>query len=87
MADGERYLVELRAEGAGPPAAIRLRRWLKACLRSYGLRCVSVEEVRTPAQAGPPGPPEPETRPEAQPSGQNAADEPRGPAKRRRSRR
>lgn len=31
--------VSLKAEGQGPPVAIRLRRWLKAALRGYGLRC------------------------------------------------
>jgi hypothetical protein len=39
------FLVALRAEGEGPPAVIRLRRWLKASLRGYGLRCVRAEEI------------------------------------------
>jgi hypothetical protein len=48
----ERFLVELRAEGPGPPAAVRLRRWLKAALRQHGLRCVSVRQAAGPGQAG-----------------------------------
>jgi hypothetical protein len=27
------------------PAAVRLRRWLKLGLRTFGLKCLSVEEV------------------------------------------
>jgi hypothetical protein len=42
------YLVSLRAEGAGPPAHVRLKRWLKACLRCYGLRCTDVESLGGP---------------------------------------
>jgi len=37
--------VSLKAEGPGPPVAIRLRRWLKAALRGYGLRCTAVDVV------------------------------------------
>ena len=37
--------VTLRAVGPGPPAIIRLRRWLKTALRSWGLRAVALEEV------------------------------------------
>ncbi len=36
------WLMEFRPEGQGPPAAIRVRRLLKAALRAYGLRCVTV---------------------------------------------
>jgi hypothetical protein len=36
------FTLELRAEGDGPPAVIRLRRLLKASLRNFGLRCVDV---------------------------------------------
>jgi hypothetical protein len=50
--DPQHYLVELRAAGPGPPAVIRLRRWLKAALRQHGLRCVSVREATGPGQAG-----------------------------------
>jgi hypothetical protein len=42
---GGSFLVELRAEGEGPPAVVRLRRWLKAALRQHGLRCVRVQEM------------------------------------------
>jgi hypothetical protein len=38
----EVWPMTFRAEGAGPPAAIRVRRLLKAALRGYGLRCVSL---------------------------------------------
>jgi hypothetical protein len=52
MPERETFLVTLTAEGNGPPATVRLRRWLKACLRGYGLRCLRVEpgldEVATP---------------------------------------
>jgi hypothetical protein len=49
------YRLEVRAEGAGPPADVRVRRLLKAMLRGYGLRCVAVEEV---PPGPPPGPPD-----------------------------
>jgi hypothetical protein len=47
----EQFVVTLRAEGAGPPAVVRLRRWLKFALRGYGLRCVSAVQLptRTPS--------------------------------------
>jgi hypothetical protein len=45
MADRPIYRLTLRATGDGPPAIIRLRRFLKAALRGYGLRCLSVEEM------------------------------------------
>jgi hypothetical protein len=48
--DPQRFLVELRAEGPGPPAVVRLRRWLKTALRQHGLRCVSVREAAGPAR-------------------------------------
>jgi len=34
-----------RAEGDGPPTAVRVRRLLKAALRAYGLRCVRIGEA------------------------------------------
>jgi hypothetical protein len=45
MTDRPAYTVTLRATGDGPPAAVRLRRFLKAALRQYGLRCIGCEEV------------------------------------------
>jgi hypothetical protein len=47
------YLVTLKAEGPGPPAILRLRRWLKHALRCHGLRAVRVEEL-PPAPAAAP---------------------------------
>jgi hypothetical protein len=44
------YTLTLRAEGDGPPVAIRLRKALKVLLRSFGLRCTGVEQIGT-AQA------------------------------------
>lgn len=43
--DRRRYHVALQSEGKGPPADIRLRRLLKAALRSFGLRVVDVRAV------------------------------------------
>ena len=37
--------VIIRALPDDAPASVRLRRWLKLGLRTFGLRCVSVEEV------------------------------------------
>ena len=52
-----------RAEGQGPPVAIRVRRLLKAALRSYGLRCIShVHPDDKPAANAPP-PPQPPASP------------------------
>jgi hypothetical protein len=39
----ERFLVELEALPNSYPAAVRLRRFLKAALRTYRLRAVKVE--------------------------------------------
>jgi hypothetical protein len=59
------YRITVRAEGQGPPAIIRLRRFLKVLLRVAGLRCVgAVEvvegaaggEVKHPRSQGEPGP-------------------------------
>lgn len=44
----DEILVRLRAEGPGPDAAVRLRRWLKQALRTAGLRAVSVEPSPPP---------------------------------------
>jgi len=46
---GESYIVELKAEGAGPPGIVRLRRLLKAALRAFGLRCTSVSAANPPS--------------------------------------
>lgn len=66
MANGPRYLVELRAEGPGPPAYVRLKRWLKASLRAYGLRCTRAEQLPD-VQGSPPGDDPPTSRPEPRP--------------------
>jgi hypothetical protein len=34
--------------GSDVPAAIRLKRFLKAALRSYGLRCTEAREIHPP---------------------------------------
>ena len=41
-ADGEAWAIHLAAEGEGPPLAVRIRRFLKRALRSYGLRCTAI---------------------------------------------
>jgi len=45
----ETYLVVVRASpgDASPPIAVRLRRWLKLGLRSFGLRALRIEPVAT----------------------------------------
>lgn len=42
----EVFVVSLKAEGAGPPPIIRLKRFLKTALRSHKLRAVSVVELK-----------------------------------------
>jgi hypothetical protein len=70
-AESTPFIVVLRAEGAGPPVAIRLRRWLKTALRSHGLRAISVREATTAAQG--------QTLPNDSPLGRPAGSEaPRG---------
>jgi hypothetical protein len=39
------YIVELTADGSGPPVGVRLRHWLKAAKRQHGLRCDGVAPV------------------------------------------
>ncbi len=46
----------------GPPAIIRLRRFLKAALRSYGLKCTECREA--PGKPVAPSPPEARSGPE-----------------------
>jgi hypothetical protein len=50
----ERYSIILQAipDQGGAPAIIRLRRFLKAALRSYRLRCVRIEALDSPASPG-----------------------------------
>jgi hypothetical protein len=43
VADRDEFKVTLTADGAGPPAHVRLKRWLKTALRAHGLRCTRVE--------------------------------------------
>jgi hypothetical protein len=45
--------VTLKAEGEGPPVALRWRRFLKAALRSYGLRCTRLEFLDLPTERQP----------------------------------
>jgi hypothetical protein len=45
---GERYQLELVAQADDDaPAHVRLRRFLKAALRAWGLRCTAVRELPT----------------------------------------
>jgi hypothetical protein len=44
MQKRDEFILHLRPEGDGPPAIVRLRAALKALLRTYRLRCVSVSE-------------------------------------------
>lgn len=40
----EQFILTLEPTPQGPPAEIRLRRALKTLLRSFGLRCVNIQE-------------------------------------------
>ena len=42
------HLIELHPDGHGPPADVRVRRFLKEALRGYGLRCTGVSGVPVP---------------------------------------
>lgn len=47
------YRLIVRAEGKGPPVPVRLRRFVKWLLRGFGVRVLSIEEVKpavAPAQ-------------------------------------
>jgi hypothetical protein len=46
----EEWPLTFRAVGPGPEPAIRVRRLLKAALRSYGLRCISLADHAEPAE-------------------------------------
>jgi hypothetical protein len=48
----ERYTIVLQAMPSDAPAIIRLRRFLKAALRSYRFRCIGCEALQAdvPAQ-------------------------------------
>jgi hypothetical protein len=43
--EAERFLVELRALPDSVPAVIRLRKFLKAALRAYNLRCERASQL------------------------------------------
>ena len=45
MPDRQRFLIELRDAGGDTPVVIRLRHFLKAALRSWGLRCTDAREL------------------------------------------
>jgi hypothetical protein len=45
------YIVRLRALPSGVPPETRLKRFLKAALRCYGLRCTEVAEAKPEGQA------------------------------------
>ena len=65
MEKQESWTITVVAAGAGPPLTIRVRRWLKNALRSYGLRAVSctlTESLDDPPRPRP-SPPTP-TRPQ-----------------------
>ncbi len=71
---GERFVVELEALPDSVPSAIRLRHFLKAALRSWGLRCRSItgaptacQQQRLPAEA--PGESSPDSNPGDTPGG------------------
>jgi hypothetical protein len=52
----ERYQLTLEALPDSAPAVIRLRRFLKAALRAYGLRCTSAVELHPESAPKPDGP-------------------------------
>ena len=47
----DRWKLTFQAEGDGPPVAVRVRRLLKAALRTYRLRCVAVDSPDRPEAA------------------------------------
>ena len=42
----ERFIIELQAAPGGIPAIVRLRKFLKMALRSYGLKCIAIRESK-----------------------------------------
>jgi hypothetical protein len=77
---GERYRLQLEAARDNAPPQIRLRAALKCLLRTFGLRCRSVEALITQMPGQPPVPAAPHAgqlsppgRSEAEP-GQDAAN-------------
>jgi hypothetical protein len=52
ISEAEVWSLNFRAEGDGPPLAIRIRRLLKSALRAYGLRCVDFGLIAPPATHG-----------------------------------
>ena len=47
----EIWNLSFRAEGEGPPAEIRVRRFLKVALRRFGLKCVDYACTSGPAKS------------------------------------
>lgn len=43
---GECWQITVRAEGAGPTLAQRVKRFLKSALRGYGLRCTDIRPTK-----------------------------------------
>jgi len=49
----DRFVLVVEAEGRdGPPVIIRLRKFLKCALRSFGIRCVSIRPETPPDPPG-----------------------------------
>ncbi len=46
-ASHEEFIVKVRVEKGNAPGIVRVRRWLKAGLRGYGLRCVEAKPVES----------------------------------------
>jgi hypothetical protein len=74
MTSRQQFKVILQAVGAGPPAEVRLRCWLKTALRAHGLRAVSVEEVVVNAPGRPLPPAETSPEPQGSPNGRQGAN-------------
>lgn len=46
----DRWVIEVKPIGPGPPVAVRVRRLLKAMLRGYGLKAVLVRDPAAPGE-------------------------------------